>query len=145
VLEQAPSRHPVRLNVDPGTPFDLHSTAPGKLMLALLPDAERDRLLDRLPLTRYTRATITRKEALRKELRDIRRRGYAVDRGEGYEGWLCAAAPIRDRYGQPVAALTLVWPSLRIPATKFGEMAARVTAHAGRISRRLGHEKHDET
>jgi IclR family acetate operon transcriptional repressor len=140
VLEQMPSTHPVRLNVEPGTPFALHNTAPGKLVLALLPDVEQDRVLRRLPLTRATRATIARRDELRKQLRAARRSGYAVDRGEAYEGWFCVAAPIRDRYGRPVAELTLVWPSVRMPITKSGALAPLVIEHAGRISRRLGYE-----
>jgi DNA-binding IclR family transcriptional regulator len=140
VLEQMPSTHPVGLNVAPGTPFDLHNTAPGKLVLALLPDAERDRVLRRLPMKRTTRATIVSRDTLRKELRLARRMGYALDRGEAYEGWYCIAAPIRDRYGRPVAELTLVWPSVRMPMSKAVALAPVVIAHADGISRRMGYE-----
>ncbi len=41
VLETVPSTHEVRIVVDPGARFGLHCSAPGKVLLAWLPAAER--------------------------------------------------------------------------------------------------------
>jgi DNA-binding IclR family transcriptional regulator len=141
VLDVLPSRQTVRLVVDPGTHFDLHNAAPGKAMLAYLPEKERERILAGLKLTRCTARTITSKGALRREIQEARERGYAVDRGECIDGCLCVSAPIFDRTGACVAALTVTGPSTRMPENRIGTFGPIVLEHADRISRRLGFDR----
>ncbi len=141
VLDVAASRHPVRMTVDPGTRFTLHDAAGGKALLAWLPDAERKRLLARLPLARRTPRTIVSRDALRRELEAVRRRGYALDRAECVEGIRCVGAPVFDRRGGCVAALVVTGPSMRIPESRFPELARQALAQADRVSRRLGWER----
>lgn len=139
VLEVVPSRHQVRLAVDPGTPHPLHSAAPGKVLLAFLPEREREERLRHLELTPATDRTITDRDDLRVELGRVLAQGYAVDRQEILTGVHCLSAPICDRTGACVAALTLSGPVTRIPVGRFPEFARQVMDHAGRISERLGH------
>jgi DNA-binding IclR family transcriptional regulator len=141
VLDVAASRHPVRMTVDPGTRYTLHDAAGGKVALAYLPEAERERLLARLALVRRTPRTITSRVALRREMADVRRQGYALDRAECVEGIRCVSAPVFDRRGECVAALTVTGPSMRIPESRFPALARAAVAHADRISRRLGAER----
>lgn len=138
-LEVVPSRHPVRLMVDPGSHHNLHGTAPGKVLLAFLPEGERERLLPRLKLTADTERTLTTVEALREDLRRTRERGYGIDREEVMEGVRCVAAPIHDRSGACVAALTVTGPSTRVRMDMIETLAQATIAHAGRIAERLGH------
>jgi DNA-binding IclR family transcriptional regulator len=141
VLDVAASRHPVRMTVDPGTRFTLHDAAGGKVAMAFAPAPERERLLAGLKLVRRTPRTIASRDALRRELEAVRRQGYALDRAECVEGIRCVSAPVFDRRGDCVAALTLTGPSMRIPESRFPALARAVVAHAGRISRRLGAER----
>ena len=48
VLEQVPGLHSVKFLVDPGHRFPLHTAAPGKAILAFLPEEEQNELLDRI-------------------------------------------------------------------------------------------------
>ena len=48
-------------------------------------------------LRRFTPHTITDPDVLRDELREVRRRGFAVDREEFDEDFCCIAAPVLDR------------------------------------------------
>jgi IclR family acetate operon transcriptional repressor len=141
VLDVAASRHPVRMTVDPGTRYTLHDAAGGKVAMAFAPAPERERLLAGLTLVRRTPRTIVSREALRRELDAVRRQGYALDRAECVEGIRCVAAPVFDRRGDCVAALTLTGPSMRIPDARFPELARLTRAHADRVSRRLGAER----
>ncbi len=50
VIEQVDGLHAVRIGVSPGLRFKLYSNAPGKLMLAFAPEAERKELLRSLNL-----------------------------------------------------------------------------------------------
>jgi DNA-binding IclR family transcriptional regulator len=140
VLEQMPARHQVRLVVDPGTSFELHCSAPGKLGLALLPEVERDAVLERLALPRRTSATITGMKRFREELDLIRKQGYSVDRGEGIAAVHCVSAPVRGRSGECVACLTVTAPEARLPMSDFSRLSGIVVENANRISRRLGYE-----
>ena len=55
--------------------------------------------------------TLTTREALHKELQNVRDVGFAVDRGENIEGVICIGAPIFDRAGHVLAAISASAPS----------------------------------
>ena len=138
-LEQVPGLHPFHFSVDPGNRLHLHTSAPGKALLAFLPEAERGALLSRMALPRFNRRTITRKDALRREMERIRACGFSVDRAEEFEGVHCVAAPVLNQAGHPVAAIWTTGPSDRVPLRSFDAVGRLVREHARRISRRLGH------
>ncbi len=140
VLNTFPSRHQIRLLVDPGTHFEFHNTAPGKVILAFIPDKDRDRILSSIKLTRVTDRTTTSLGELRKELKDVSECGYALDRGECVEGIQCVSAPVFERNRTFVAALTVIGPTTRLSIPRLKELAPIVVAHADKISRRLGYE-----
>lgn len=140
ILEQVPSTHPVKVVVDPGTRFPLHTSAPGKCFLAFLPAAEREDLLRHATLTRYTANTITEPDALRAHLEQTRARGYSTDCEEEIEGINCVGAPIFDHRGYPVAALWVTGPEARLSAGRFAEFGAIVMENAGRLSARFGYD-----
>ena len=138
VLETMPSRQQVRLAVDPGTPHLLHCTAPGKVLLAFLPVKELEERLQSLELPAVTEHTVTDRRAFREEIAAVQACGYAEDRQETLAGVHCLSAPIFDRSGACIAALTLSAPAARMPKNHFPEAARQVTEHARRISERLG-------
>lgn len=140
VLDSVPGLEPVRLVVEQGTHFPLHSAAPGKAMLAFLPEKEQVDLCQRLPFTRYTATTITSRDVFLKELKKVRQQGYAFDRGEEIEGVVCVAAPILDHHDRPIAAIWVTGPTFRLPETRLEEMGLLVAEHAARISARFGHQ-----
>jgi DNA-binding IclR family transcriptional regulator len=72
-----------------------HAVALGKVVLALAPDEALDRYVH-AGLRGFTRHTITRPEALRSELRQVRRTGIASDCEEFDADFCCLAAPILD-------------------------------------------------
>lgn len=97
----------VLANARSGSVFPLHASSMGKVLLAYLPAEQEAQLLDTLELHRYTAATITDKEQLRKELELVRQQGYGRDCGEYIENTSCIAFPILNDRGQIVAALSL--------------------------------------
>ena len=140
VLDQVPAIHEIRIVVDPGTRFSLHGSAPGKAILAFLPEPERESILAAMPMTKYSSATITEMPLFREELSCVRQRGYGTDQAEGMVAGLhCISAPVLDQSGYPVAALTVTAPAMRLPAQAFPEMAIKLVAHASELSQRLGY------
>lgn len=139
VLEQVSAAHPLRFVVDPGTRFPLHSAAPGKAIVAHLPEAERERVLARLKFTVFNERTIAKRADFEAELGRVREQGYSVDFGEQIEGVYCLGAPIFNHRGYPTAALWLTAPSNRLPKARFKEVGPLVAAAAREVSARLGH------
>jgi len=140
VLDQMPSPQPIKFIVNPGTRFPLHTAAPGKAMLAYLPEDERERQIGRIKFTRFNDQTIADADALRRELDNVRRRGYAFDLGEEEESLFCTGAAILDYRGYPRAALWVTGPAFRLTKEKLktvGETAQRL---AGECSARLGYQ-----
>jgi IclR family acetate operon transcriptional repressor len=80
-----------------GTATRLHTTAPGKAILAHLPEDKRSRIIEEKGLESATENTITDREELEEELREITQKGYAVDREEAVKGMRGVAAPVIGR------------------------------------------------
>ncbi|RRQ48610.1 IclR family transcriptional regulator [Maribacter algicola] len=139
ILEQVPSTYPVKLFVEPGTQFDLHSSVGGKCILAFLPDEERNKILKNQKLTKFTKNTIVSKKDLVTNLQEVREKGYAIDNGEDIQGINCVGAPIFDEQGHPIAALWITGPDGRLPAEQFASNGAIVIKYAMRISAKIGY------
>ena len=95
------------LTVVPGQHQPLHAGAASKMLIAHIPKDELDALLGEGDLIRYSAKTITDRKRLAAELARIRREGWSEDRGEYSPSILAYAAPIRDRNGKVVAALSV--------------------------------------
>lgn len=121
-----------------GFEFALHCSAPGKILLATLPEEERRSVLGRMRLERRTKATVTDRVLLERELLLAARDGWAVDREEFREGTYCVAAAVRDAFGYPAGAIWLTGMIERLPADGWDSLGQKVKGYADRISRRLG-------
>jgi len=85
---------------------DAHARASGKLLLAYATQEARDAYLGTRKLTRRTPRTITTRDALDRELRAIRERGYAEDEEEFSEGLCCLSVPLDSGYSPFALALS---------------------------------------
>lgn len=141
VLDQIASSHPVKVVVEIGHAFPFHTAAPAKAMLAFLGDDVQKVLVSQITFTKHTRKTITSARAYMQELRSVRELGYALDRGEESETYVCAAAPVFDRRGAPVAAIWISGPADRVTPTALPKLAAVVKKHADLLSAQLGFQK----
>ena len=139
VLEQVPGSHPFKFMVDAGSRLNLHTSAPGKALLAYLPKSELDPIIARMKMPRFNERTITTKGRFRKELNRVKARGYAVDWGEQLDGVHCVGAPIFNERGYPVAATWITGPRDRLPESSFETLGNLIGDHANRISQRFGH------
>jgi IclR family acetate operon transcriptional repressor len=117
-----------------GRPVPLHCAALGKVLLAY--DAAQ------LPpgrLAARTSRTITSRSALEDDLREVRRRGYAVTDEELEPGLVAVAAPVFRDGGAVVAALSVSAPASRLTAARIAGVAAECAAQAAALSVVLGH------
>lgn len=109
------SRQAVRVYVEVGSRLPAHVTATGLACLANLPP---DRVREILPpkLKAWTPETITRRDALLRELERIRGQGYARTLGTFRSDVGGIAAPIFAADGSVIAALCVSSPRYRIDA-----------------------------
>jgi len=106
-LDRVEVNWPTRMLLEAGSRVPLHCTASGKLLLSFLPKQQRERLLKQLPLRSETGKTITELEALRNELKTIRRRRYSTNRGEFLQGMIAVAVPVFLNSGRACAAVAI--------------------------------------
>lgn len=117
----------------------LHATAMGKALISELPaDEVRDLIGTDYP--RYTPRTLVAYDELAEALDEVRQRGYATELEELAFGRACVAAPIRDRSGRVVAALSISGPlsAMSLPARQ-NELAMIAIEHADQVSSNLGY------
>ena len=94
------------LTIVPGQRLPLHAGAAGKVLLAYLPKAEQAERL-RGALVKFTTRTFFDARRLKAELARIKRQGWAQDKGEYAPSIWAFAAPIPDRTGKVIAALSV--------------------------------------
>jgi len=100
---------------------------------------DRDRVAGR-PLPNETEATIVDPHKFFEHLRSVSVQGFAIDLEECERGLCCAAAPVFDESGAPVAALSISGPSVRMSEERLlSEIAPSVTTAAEQLSRELGY------
>ena len=106
VIAAVDGKREYALKVAPGQRLPMHAGAASKVLLANLPKSD---LSDRLhgALVRYTERTQTDSRKLSAELAKIRRQGWAQDKGEYVPSIHAFAAPIPDRRGHVIAALSV--------------------------------------
>jgi DNA-binding IclR family transcriptional regulator len=128
-VERISGRESVPVVSSVGSRLPLHATGVGKVLLAAAPDDVVEQLL-RAP-SRETRHTLVAPARLRREITEVRRRGWARTAEEMTLGAASIAVPVRvDRGGSEVvaAALGIVVPSGRRDPSRLVpvlEVAAR--------------------
>ncbi|WP_338693794.1 IclR family transcriptional regulator [Streptomyces sp. Q6] len=119
----------------------LHATGIGKCLLAALSPKERRTLLTE-PLEAHTEFTTVSHDLLDEEIAAVRRTGYAVEAEERALGRASLAAPVRDAFGDIVAAVSL-WGPMSVLGSTVGDeargtLAREVVEAADAVSQALG-------
>lgn len=108
-IEKLESPSAVRMSSRIGTNVSMYSTAVGKAYLAMLDAEAQEAALRALPqpFVRYMPNTLKDAAALRRQLKEVRKRGWAIDDEENEAGIYCFGAPIFGEGGVPVAAISV--------------------------------------
>ena len=97
----------VRMNSWEGKRIPLHSSAIGKVLLAWRSEAFTDEILKKTTLVAFTENTISEPAKLRRELVEVKRRGWALDNQENERHIRCVGAPVTDISGNVIAAISI--------------------------------------
>lgn len=116
-----------------GRPSTLHATAAGKVMLAFGPgEGEVD---EELPMEALTEFTITDRRALLKQVREVRRQGWAEACEERELDLNALAAPVFGHGGDLVAILGVQGPATRMGADRRQEVLPSLLGAARELTR----------
>ena len=137
-VEQFESRSAVRMLARLGTRMPVHCTAIGKVLVAWLWESRIDEIVGPEPYAGATAATLTTRSALLAELARVREQGWAVDAQEFEPDVRCIAAPVRNRDGEVVAALSVSAAAGRLGPARMDAVAQPLRATADELSSRLG-------
>ncbi len=141
-LDRIEADWPLRLQIPAeGVAMPPHCCASGKLLLAYLPAAERQRLVDLMALTRFTVRTITDRQVLAAECDRIVASGYAVDNEEYVLGVACVAVPVRDHSGTVIASLAVQGATARLSLMQAIEFVPQLRAAAADIGATFGQDQ----
>jgi IclR family acetate operon transcriptional repressor len=135
-IDTVPSPQVVRLFTAIGNRVPLHATGAGKCLLAALPTAKRESLLDRVDLRQYTPHTITEPAALRRALDETRERGFAIDDEEYDDGVRCVALPVGGM-NDAVAAISVSAPASRLSRQRCLELVPLLRRSAAELASAL--------
>ncbi|SEI86503.1 transcriptional regulator, IclR family [Bhargavaea ginsengi] len=105
----------MRINLDVGSRLPAYATSMGHILLAHQPEVKLEELLKDIPFEGFTSNTITDREFLKKELGEVKNRGWAGVDQQLEEGLRSIAVPILVN-GKVIAAINC-------------------SAHAGRVSK----------
>jgi len=90
-----------------GMQLEAYCSAIGKVLLANLPEDRREAYLASGPFVAVTERTIIEPAQLRRELDEVRNRGFAIDDEEIAPGLRCMAVPLRRQDGTVLAAVSV--------------------------------------
>lgn len=120
-----------------GSRIPLYCSGVGKAMAAELDEHEVEEIWNRsriLPLTPYT---ITDFETFRRELSEIRERGYALDNEENESGVRCIAVSLKDYTGRVKYAFSISAPVSRMDNERIRQLAGYVLEIKEQIMEKL--------
>ena len=141
-LDQVMGPSLLRLSVNPGTRGPIHCTALGKAILASLPDEKVFDIIGEDPLERFTDFTIQSRDRLIADLRNTRKRGFAIDDRELFPDISCIAAPVFRSSDEPAAAISIVSHSSRMNSSRIEQLGDMLQDAVLNLSRRLGFQGH---
>jgi IclR family acetate operon transcriptional repressor len=117
-LDRVETAAPLRFYLHSGSRVPVHCSASGKLFLAGMTPAQRQRLLGHATLEAFTPKTLTNHEALEEEIKQVKRQGFALDNEEFLPGLLCVAVLVPSASGRSNLCIAVQAPIMRLTPDK---------------------------
>ncbi len=137
-VSQVETHESIRAFFPPGTLSPMHASGIGKALLAEMDDARLERTFSKARLEKFTEHTITDIDAMRRELSDIRKRGYSIDGEEKTLGMRCIAAAVFDVNQEAIAGVSVSGPTNRVGPDQIPALGAAVIGAANAVTTSLG-------
>lgn len=129
--------NPIITTATVGSRNPMYCTSLGKVILAYSEEEKREQMIGRIKFTPFTERTIKDRDQLLQELEEVKERGYAFDAREMEEHMQCVGAPIFDRDGNVLGAISM--STLYKPAEDYVALGNMISEKAMEVSRLLGY------
>lgn len=139
-VDRVLGNQPYHTSFSVGSTAMAYSTSLGKAILAYSCDKIVDSILS-MGLKPITDFTITNADQLLADLRETAIRGYAIDNQENVLGIRCIGAPVFNRKGDPVAAISVSGLAVRLTDDHVKAIAKCLLSKSAIISHKLGYSK----
>lgn len=137
-VSQVESGHMMRMVAPLGSRAPLHASSAGKALLAGSSEETRDNIIEALEYPELTVHTLKTQKAYRLEIETVITEGCAYDREEHVVGMQCVAAPVFSEMGEPICALSISGPSVRMDAERLRNNAQAVRRACAEATKLLG-------
>lgn len=138
---QIETHNPIRAFFRPGTRGHMHASGIGKALLANLPRAEVEKILQKKGLPEFTPKTLTAPNSLFADLEQTAKRGWSLDDEERYSGMRCVAATIYNAFGEATAGISVSGPTVRFSDQAISELGPKVIHAADEVTTIIGGTK----
>ncbi len=135
VVAQAEAHAPVRAFFRLGVRLPLHATAAGKCVLAAASPGFRGACLAAMRFEPFTVRTHRSERDLMDDVATISERGYAIDGEEHAPGMKAVAAAILNEWREPIGAVSVAAPTVRMSEDRIARLGRRVMAAADQMTR----------
>lgn len=106
-VSRVPTKRIMTISLSVGSRLPAYPTSMGRVLLAAAADDVLDAYLDRVELVPLTTRTTTDRDALRRQVLEIREQGWALVDQELEDGVRSVAAPLRDADRRVIAAINV--------------------------------------
>jgi DNA-binding IclR family transcriptional regulator len=130
----------LRIFAQEGRTMPWNAGAAGKVILAYLPEPEREAILAGAKFEQYTPFTVTEPAQLRRVLAEIRETGYAISPADLDPDAIGVSAPVLDAGHRVAGAVSLGAPKSRIANGDLQRVIELVRDGAAEVSRGLGYD-----
>ncbi|MGP1508596.1 MAG: IclR family transcriptional regulator [Sphaerochaeta sp.] len=138
-LNKIESKYEIKFYERIGKRVPLYCTSAGKILLSGFSDEDFERYLASEQLIPYTQNTIVDKQILRKNIQEIREKGFVVTESEHESGHKSIAAPIFDREHKIIASMSITWPLFRNSTEKIISSLDLLQKYTHQISILMGY------
>ena len=116
----------------------VYAGASGLAVMAYLSDEERESIIRRTRLAPLTSATISEPYKLEHALANVRRKGYALTRGQRIPGAVGLAAPVFGSDGEVIGDISITIPEQRFDPANESRLADLVMRCARDVTAEIG-------
>ena len=140
-VDHAQGSDELRVHRQIGGRRSVHVSSIGKAILAHLPPAEAEAIVDACRFERRTERTIVDPAAFLAHLQEVRRRGWALVRDEDALGASSVSAPVFDRTDRVVGAIGISAPSFSLRGAALERSVDLLREACRSVSAELGHAR----
>jgi len=136
-VDKVESSEALRMDLAVGRHVPAYCTALGKILLGGLSEERLNQYIEETRFDKRTTNTLSKK-GFRKQITEMKEKGFAIDDEELHLGIRCIAAPIKNHTGNIIASISTAGPSTRMDRNKLESIKPTLIEMSLEISKQLG-------